>query len=418
MTERSLARVVEVLEKRPIEGADRIELVLVPGWQCVTEKDRFQVGDWAVYVEVDAVPPDADEWRWLWMPKSFALVRDAKPGTKVMDKTTGERGVVTSLIEEVVPGEDGPWRKITGVMVNFGDDKVSEGGIHLSSVRRVEPENVVLPRPGNYRLRTVRLRGCLSQGILMRLGELRLVNDQGFETVKLGEDVTDLLNITKYDPDIPGDYADVRAPFPGDVSKTVEPRIQNFQALLDELRGEAYVATLKIDGMSVTYNLNAEGEFHVCGRKHSIVEGNVPHWKMAKKYKVEKVLRDCPTLSIQGELAGPDIIKNKLGLKEVDLFVFNVYDKRTDAYLLYPQMVKFCEAHGLQPVPLVEEGDHFDETLESLLVKAQGKYAGTKNEREGIVIRPRDKYLRSMTRGGRLLSFKVLSNAALLKDSD
>ena len=54
-------------------------------------------------------------------------------------------------------------------------------------------------------------------------------------------------------------------------------------------------------------------------------------------------------------------------------------------------------------------------TVDTLLVMAEGKYQGTKNEREGIVIRDLESS-RSKTLDGALLSFKVINNKYLLKE--
>lgn len=57
MAGRKLASVQYVHEVAPIEGADRIELVRVLGWQCVAKKGEFKVGDLAVYFEIDSFCP-------------------------------------------------------------------------------------------------------------------------------------------------------------------------------------------------------------------------------------------------------------------------------------------------------------------------------------------------------------------------
>jgi hypothetical protein len=52
-------------------------------------------------------------------------------------------------------------------------------------------------------------------------------------------------------------------------------------------------------------------------------------------------------------------------------------------------------------------------TIERLLKMAEGKYEGTRNEREGIVIRPVETTFSEVLQGR--MSFKVVSNRFLLK---
>lgn len=75
---RKLATVRTISDIRPIEGADRIELAIVDGWQCVVGKDHFQVGDTVIYCEVDTVLPVHPEYEYLrkscyvkadWLPQ-------------------------------------------------------------------------------------------------------------------------------------------------------------------------------------------------------------------------------------------------------------------------------------------------------------------------------------------------------------
>lgn len=66
---RALASIARIADVTPIAGADRIELARVAGWQCVVKKNEFQVGELAVYLEIDAVPPDTAAFAWLWQPK-------------------------------------------------------------------------------------------------------------------------------------------------------------------------------------------------------------------------------------------------------------------------------------------------------------------------------------------------------------
>jgi hypothetical protein len=100
---------------------------------------------------------------------------------------------------------------------------------------------------------------------------------------------------------------------------------------------------------------------------------------------------------------------------------FSVFDTRRGAYLSLDEMRAFVASLGLSTVPIEREvrGDEarsFEHTLERYLAMANGVYAGTKNRREGIVVRPLVDRV-SRTLGGRL-SFKVLNNDFLLKDED
>lgn len=343
--ERKLASVQRVLDITPIENADAIELVRIQGWQCVTKKNEFAVGDLGVFLEIDAVPPDTETFRFLWTPRAHE-----------------------------------------------GPDPVA--------------------RPEKFRIRTMRLRGALSQGLFLPLSEF------GWDgQAAPGEDVTERLGVGKYEPPVPVGMGDWRAPFPAFVSKTDEMRVQSVPAVLDELRGRPYVLTLKVDGTSATYCIDPrDGAFHACGRNHSIAEGENLYWRMARKYELEAVLRRSPGYAVQGEIAGPGVQKNRLGLKELGLFAFNVYDIVGGRPLDHDAARAFLAESGIPAVETLEEGDTFDYTLEPLLARAEGKYPGTSNEREGIVIRPRHEMF-SPTLGGRM-SFKAISNRYLLKEQD
>jgi len=341
---RKLASIVVVDDIIPIEKADAIVLARIAGWQCVVKKGEFNVGDTAIYLEIDAVPPDTSAFSWLWQSKK------AEPGA--------------------------------------------------------EP----LPRPTSFRIRTMKLRGALSQGLLLP------VAPHGLGDVDVGVDVSERLGVTKYEPPAPSGMGGFRAPFPGVVPKTDETRVQAEPGVLDELRGLPWVATLKCDGTSATFVM-VDGELHCCSRNQSVVDdGTSFYWSIARSLKIDEALKASPTFAVQGEIVGPGIQKNPMGLAEKSLRVFSIFDTAQAAYLSDRELRAWCAQHGLEPVPVVDGGDVFDETVASLLQKAEGLYEGTKHEREGIVIRPRDGDRFSPTLNGRL-SFKAISNRFLLAES-
>lgn len=267
-------------------------------------------------------------------------------------------------------------------------------------------------RPRGYRVRTLKLRGVLSQGLALPTSILT------GDVPDVGIDVRDKLGVTKYEPVLP-DAREVAGPFPTLVPKTDEIRLQSALGVLDELRGREFYVTTKLDGSSATFFHGPDGDFVACSRNWALAPGPNPVWRVAERYELAKKLPRG--VAVQGELCGPGIQKNRLGLSQVDVFVFNVYDARKGKHLDLAEMVAFCQEHGLRTVPVErevrgEEAERYAHSLEGWLEAARGIYAGTKNRKEGIVVRPLVE-MSSATLGGRL-SFKVINNEFLLKDED
>jgi len=348
---RKLASVQRVLEILSIEQADLIELVKIQGWQCVTKKGEFQVGDLGIYLEVDAIPPDREPFRFLWQ-------------TRIKPDPSG-------IVDPIPPQ----------------------------------------PRPPNFHIRTLKLRGVLSQGLFLPLHLFSL------EDVHEGDDVADCLGVEKYEPPQPTHMGERRGRFPPMIPKTDEIRVQSAPQVIEELRSHPYFITLKVDGTSGTFCINPlDGAFHVCGRTMSIKPNDNIYWRVARKHHIEEALRRRPNLAIQGEVAGPGIQKNRLKLKETSLYAFDVFDMQEGKFLDYDAMQEALSEMGVPAVQTLEKGNAFQHTLESLLALAEGKYPGTQNEREGMVLRPRREMF-SPALNGRL-SFKVISNQFLLKEGE
>lgn len=271
-------------------------------------------------------------------------------------------------------------------------------------------EETDTPQPANFRLKTMKLRGVLSQGLLMP------VSTFSCDSYAQGEDVTDLLGVTKWEPAVPVGM-DIDGPFISGVPKTDEPRIQSNPGLLDEIRGLPWVGTLKCDGSSVTFGVDKlNSRFMVCSRNWGLKKGDNAAWAMVKKYDLEMSLTVMPGVVIQAELVGPGIQGNRLGLTSHEIRVFNVFDQFRGVYLDHESMTDVCKVLSLPVAPVLYSGESFGYNQDELLALAEGKYPGTDNEREGIVIRP-VKEMRSEVLGGRL-SFKVISNKFLLKGGE
>ncbi len=226
-------------------------------------------------------------------------------------------------------------------------------------------------------------------------------------------DVTDVLGIQKYEPINLWDADDICGQFPVWISTTDESRIQSVVNALDELHGKPYVITQKLEGSSLTAWVDDDGALHLASRHNERAKGNTIYWRAAENVDLEEKLRRFPNHAIQAEVVGEGIHKNRLGLKGMTLFVFNVFDRQRGVFLDYPDMRDFCMAAELSLVPVIETGAVFAYSLTALEERAKGLYAGTQTPQEGIVVRSQQE-MPSMATGGRL-SFKCLNTDYLLK---
>ena len=280
-------------------------------------------------------------------------------------------------------------------------------------------------RPYKFRVKTVRLRGQVSSGLVMTLDEMNL-GGQGLYEWPVGTDVTEKLKITKYVEPIPlhlsGKVIGKRPPW---TPKTDEFRLQSYPQLLEELGNQhAYIST-KIDGTSssIYYNPNLDEPFGVCSRNLNLSrDENNGHWKVALKHDLESKMKYMPLtypfetgFVIQGELAGPGIQKNRMELKEIDIYVFQIFDIASYRYLSVHDMQLTCRQLRLETVDIFEFGYYEGITIDQWVERAEGTYTGTKNQREGIVVRT-DIPVRSEILDGHWLGFKVLNNQFLLKE--
>lgn len=298
------------------------------------------------------------------------------------------------------------------VVVKKGEFAVGDPVIYceIDSVLPEKPEFEFM-RPRKFRVKTARLRGQLSQGLCFPV-DILPSQDQD---LSVGTDVTEILGIKKFVPKwAPRRPANIIGPRPSYVPKTDEPRIQSNIELLEEMRGKVCYVSTKIDGCSGTF-LHLDGEVFCCSRNFSFRdEPGDRHWEAARKYSILEKLKEAGNYAVQGEIAGPGIQRNLLGLTEIDFFAFNVFDIQRGKYLDYEDFRAFCEKWEIPTVPVDDDSLVFNHSLPELLEMAKGSYASG-NYREGIVIRPL-KEQPSSALGGSRLSFKVINNDFLLKE--
>jgi RNA ligase (TIGR02306 family) len=371
---RKLASIQKIKAVKPIDGADRIECVQVLNWDCVVKKGEYNVGDMIVYFEIDSLLPDIPSLNWL---------------------------------------KGSSWSQ----------------------------------KLNKYKISTHKFKNQISQGLVVPISQVVEIYDQinpDYADVALpeeimnpteGTDLTELLKIEKYEPPVSNGSLGEVINHEWYVPKTDEERIQVCaQDVLPkyiESPRDGWYASIKLDGTSCTAGLFDDA--FLIGGRNQWYKGPNMYTETVNKYgdleaKCKEYLEvNGEYVVFQGELCGPGIQSNRLGLKEKEWFIFNVFTSKTGTYDSYTKcdvdtMIEICADFGLRVVPMVADYNKYifedmpiDTIVEELLQHADTfKYrsyfedASPSQIAEGLVFRMNDMSY----------SFKVVSNKFLLKGGE
>ena len=355
MTERKMATIRRIDAIFPIEGADKIEVAVFGGWKVVVNKGLYKAQDLVVYCEIDS-----------WIPKEVApfLTKEGKEPKEYLG----------------INGE---------------------------------------------RLRTVKLRGQISQGLVLPLefvhGAMSSENSLGFscedsallthyESDYEGMDVSELLNVKKWEPPAEFIAANAKGNFPSFIPKTDQERIQNLARDFSALQSEhLWEITEKLDGSSLTAYVFG-GQEGVCSRNLDLEEeGENTFWTTAKKYNLIEIIKSTGrNLAIQGEMYGTGINGNLYNLTDIRFACFDIFDIDKQEYLLPDERLELCDTLGIPHTYVIEANQNISTlSIKDILDNADGKsQVNPKSIREGYVYK-------SMTDPN--VSFKAIGNSYLLK---
>ena len=293
------------------------------------------------------------------------------------------------------------------------------------------------------RLRTIKLRGQVSQGMLMPLDKIPFVKPELVteETLLEGSDLTEVIGIQKWERAEHGSLGgESRSNWPRFLRKTDQERVQNLPTVLEDYKGMDFQVTTKLDGSSCTmYFLAAKsyywdpevevaevleegqepdptyGRFGVCSRNIDLKEtdGNA-FWSIARKIDMEKKLKTAAwltSLAIQGELIAPNIQNNYEKVSEPAFYVFDIWNIETQAYMSPSQVVAICKSMELNHVPVLSASWDISKaftSIDDILKYAEGPGMNPGVSREGVVFKHCDSDF----------SFKAISNAYLVAEVD
>lgn len=257
------------------------------------------------------------------------------------------------------------------------------------------------------RLRTVKLKRQVSQGLILPLSEYILDNVELIE----GHDVTEILGVIKWEAPEEFIPANAKGNFPSFIPKTDQQRVQNLSLEFSQwlTDGSVWQKTEKLDGSSMTVFVNGDNS-GVCSRNLELLEDeNNTYWKMTKKYKLIETLRSTGrNLAFQGEIYGQGINGNLYGLDDQRFALYAIYDIDAQCYLPPDQAYRTALVLGVPHVPHLGNmclGEFYG-SMQELIDDADGmSCVNTKAIREGYV------YKNLETNE----SFKVIGSSYLIK---
>lgn len=319
-----------------------------------------------------------------------------------------------------------------------------------------------------YVIKTIKLRGQVSQGLVLPIKEF----EERLKDINITEGInlTDILNIKKYEAPIPASLSgDVNGKIPCWIKKTDQERCQNIWSeyskkyldnsdeIISQLskEGDQYInkinelkdnkiinpiknlefeATIKLDGTSMTCfivdpnkfktrtiekelkeNKELKYFFGVCSRNYELKESDKnTYWNIANKDIKEKLIKyhmnTGKNIAIQGELMGPGIQKNREKLQNHQFFCYDVWSIDEQRYFTKKEKEEILNTLKLQSVPYIENIKVFNKfnNVEELLKYAEGESLNNK-VREGVVFKSIELV------NGQTISFKAISNKFLLK---
>jgi RNA ligase (TIGR02306 family) len=275
--------------------ADLIELAFVGGWQVIVKKGEFKEGDLCVYFEIDSVLPILPEFEFL--------------------------------------------RK----------------GCYVKKDWLANEQN---PTGEGFRLKTIRLRGELSQGLIVPIPESVLAfGNEALDNPEFGGslqdlDLTNLLSVVKWDPPLPASLGGkAKGYFPSFIPKTDQERVQNLadKVFTPAYQNDFWELTMKLDGSSCTIYCK-DGKVGICSRNleldidspenvdntfiRTVIDSGLYDW----------MIRRGEGLAIQAELMGPGIQGNREGFKESQLHIFDIYDIEESFYYIGPIRTQLYES--------------------------------------------------------------------------
>ena len=274
------------------------------------------------------------------------------------------------------------------------------------------------------RLQTVKLRGQISQGLLLPIDCTTISDGEGnVISVSEGDDVTEFLGIQKWERPLPTQLqGQAKGNFPSFIRKTDQERCQNLQKnIFVDWKDLEWEISLKLDGSSLTGYYN-NGETGICSRNLELMDNDKNSGNSFIQTFNSSGLKDAiksigRNVAVQGEMMGEKIQGNRENLTGTILFIFDVFDIDNQQYMTPQDRLEFINllfknGYTGDIAPILNSKTTLHNigisNITDLLSFADGESINNP-VREGVVFK-------CVTNGD--ISFKAISNKFLLKGGD
>ena len=402
--QRELCYIVKIDAIEPIIGSDNCEAAIVGGWRVMTRKGTFQVGDKAVYFEIDSKVPETEVFSFL-ASKHYKI--------KTQKYTFGGKGLMISQ-GLLMSFEDFGWDIDK---YEIGDFLTAELGVKYS----VADDN--------------KRKSNINKYLRMKQRNAKIFEKYHFLNKLYAKPWGKKLLFLFL-----GNRRDARASYwPNWVVKTDEERVQNLPQLFPSDDREWFV-TEKIDGSSTTFTMRKNPnflhpnayDFYVCSRnvcfdkpekeKKIFYETNI-YTEMAMKYNIEEILhkilyskgkdfdKKITFVTIQGETYGKSVQQRDYHMETIDFKAFNLifgFEDGTTQRMNPRRMTDILKEYNIPCVPILDEHFKLPNSIDEMVAYADGDSIIDGDYREGVVLRTADG----------VNSFKAVSNTYLLKKGE
>ncbi len=408
--ERELAYVININDVTEIPGYDRVELAHIGGWTIVVGKGEFQIGDPAIYFEIDSKLPEVEPFTNM----EFLAKKKYKVKTQKMCKSISQ-GLLMSAANF-------GWEAITNID-NMGDHVAIKDSNNVYHYNTDESRFLTKQLGITYSVEEDNSRKAPSVDKYKKMAQRKgkLFSHQPFKWLMKREWGRKVLFLFF------GKKRDKKSGWPAWVSKTDEERVENMSYILNNKTD--WIATEKIDGTSTTFTLKRGSflhpeEFYICSRnvvfdkpdKKCFYETNV-YTEIAEKYFIydrmkkllkDKAFEDCDWITIQGETYGAGIQKRDYHAPSGEHYfmAFNFITSKDGRWNSVKMKELLERRMGIPCVPILNDHYILPDTIDELRAYVDSEKSVLDGDiREGIVFRSQDG----------VCSFKCVSPNYLLK---